>query len=86
LRTADLDYTKSSARVGHLDQRLDRLLHTQEAGGSNPLVPTIPSRYFFTCAMSAVSIFAYFASASANAFAYASSLAIFCFFQSPSKT
>jgi hypothetical protein len=38
----ELDYTDHSAG-GHLDQRLDRLLHTQEVVGSNPTVPTINS-------------------------------------------
>ena len=40
---AELDYTERSLLAGHLDQRLDRLLHTQEVAGSNPAVPTIKS-------------------------------------------
>ena len=53
-----LDYTGNSSQVGHLDQRLDRLLHTQEVVGSNPTVPTTPCYSFFTCAIKAESAFA----------------------------
>jgi hypothetical protein len=54
----DLDYTGSSSLAGHLDQRLDRLLHTQEVVGSNPTVPTTPRYIFFACAIKAESAFA----------------------------